>query len=611
MESAVQGLRYPSLMSFSPLTAPLWVLSPADPTATARLSKRLDLAPPVAALLHNRGHHDPAATRVHLDASPMGLHDPMDMPDMPAACERLLRAVDSGETILVHGDYDVDGVTGTAILMRLFQLVGARAEWHIPNRMTDGYSFGEHSITRAQAVGATLVISVDNGTSAFETIAALKERGIDTIVTDHHEPPPPHPTLGALPPAVAIVNPKLATSKYPFRELCGGAVAFKLAWAFARTLSEREGETGRVSPRFKAFLEDCLSYVAIATLCDVVPLEDENRIFARAGLTALARSENPGLHALACIAGIEEKPRLVAQDITFAIGPRINASGRLGSAQRAVELLLAQDATTARRLAAELDDLNHQRKRIEADVLEQARLEAQRFLDRYEHPILLIAGQGWHQGVVGIVAARLVEEFGRPAIVIGLDGLEGRGSARSVAGFSVLEALHGGAAHFLRYCGHGAAAGMEIRADAVDAARAAVVAHTKQLIGTAGLTAPPIQLDTDLPLAQLTEGLMHQIDRLEPFGQGNAEPLFLARNARLDGVPRRVGQDGAHLSLRLRDGARAFKAIAFRLGPRADELRPGTPIHVAFRPVWNTFRGRTSLELQILDFQVDDLTLST
>ena len=572
------------------------------------LAKRLDLAAPVAALLVNRGHSDPSATRTHLDASPMGLHDPMGLPNMPAACARLLKAVEGGETILVHGDYDVDGVTGTSLLMRLFDLIGAKAEWHIPNRMTDGYSFGDHSIQRAQAAGATLVISVDNGTSAFETIAGLKERGIDTIVTDHHEPPPPHPVFGVLPCAVAIVNPKLTSSTYPFNELCGGAVAFKLAWAFARTLSEASGEAAgdRVAPSFKAFLEDCLSYVAIATLCDVVPLRDENRIFARAGLSALGRSKNPGLAALARIAGIDEKPRLCAQDVTFAIGPRINASGRLGSAQRAVELLLSKDADQARRLAAELDELNAERKRIEAGVLVEARLAAARFEDKDEHPVLLVAGQGWHQGVVGIVAARLVEEFGRPAIVIGLDGLEGRGSARSIDSFSVLEAMHGAAGEFLRYGGHAAAAGQ------VNAARAAIEVRTREMLATAGLdeiVAPPLTLDIDLPLAGLNEGIMHQIDRLEPFGQGNAEPIFLARNARLDGPPRRVGVDGAHLSLTLRDGARSFKGIAFRLGPRADELLPGTPIHVAYRPTWNTFRGRTNLELQVLDFQVANLNV--
>ena len=583
-----------------------WVRRDLDPDLVARLGKRLDLCEPVAALLAGRGWSDPDATRRHLAASPMGLHDPGLLPDMAAACDRLTAAAEAGETVLVHGDYDVDGVTGTAILMRLFDLVGLRAAWHIPNRMTDGYSFGEHSLAKCREVGATLVISVDNGTSAFDTIAALKAAGVDTIVTDHHEPPPADPVHGALPDAVAIVNPKRADSAYPWRELCGGAVAFKLAWAFARRLEG--GDAGRVSGRLKAFLEDALSYVAIATLCDVVPLEDENRIFARAGLTSLCHSTNPGLAALARVAGLEGKPRLGAQDVTFSIGPRINASGRLGSAQRAVELLLAKDDTEAARLADELDELNEERKRIEAGVLELAREAAAPFADREAHPVLVVAGQGWHQGVVGIVAARLVEEFDRPAIVIGLDGAEGRGSARSVPGFDVLAAMHGAADHLSRYGGHAAAAGCEVAADAVDLARTAIEDRARELIAArGGLDAPPLVVDTELPLSVLSENVMHQVDRLEPFGAGNDEPLFLARGARLDGPPRRVGADGAHLVLELRHGARVFKGIGFRMGDREDELRPGVPVHLAYRPMWNTFRGRTSLELRLVDFRVGDL----
>ncbi|MDF1798715.1 MAG: single-stranded-DNA-specific exonuclease RecJ [Planctomycetota bacterium] len=591
-------------------TALPWVLRPLDEAVAARLGKRLDLAAPVAALLAGRGHTDPADARKHLDASPMGLHDPGLLPDMALACDRLMRAVEGGETILVHGDYDVDGVTGTTVLMRLFSLIGAKAVWHIPNRMTDGYSFGTHSLERAKATGATLVISVDNGTSAFETIADLKAAGVDTIVTDHHEPPPPHPKYGALPDAVAIVNPKLPTSEYPWRELCGGAVAFKLAWAFARKLEAGPDGVGRVSPRMKAFLEDSLSYVAIATLCDVVPLRDENRIFARAGLASLVRSTNPGLAALARVAGLADKPRLSAQDVTFGIGPRINASGRLGSAQRAVELLLATNDEDASRLADELDELNQERKRIEAVVLDEARIAAGEYPDAEAHPVLFVAGQGWHQGVVGIVAARLVEEFGRPAIVVGLDGDEGRGSARSVAGFDVLAAMRGADGIFARYGGHAAAAGCEIRADAVDDARTAIQQHAKQLIAAAGgITAPPLIVDVELPLANLNEAIMHQVDRLEPFGAENDEPLFLAKDVRLDGPPRRVGVDRNHLILELRHGARVFKAIGFRMGEREDELRPGVPIHAAYRPMWNTFRGRTNLELRLIDFQVGELRI--
>ncbi|MDG1500136.1 MAG: single-stranded-DNA-specific exonuclease RecJ [Planctomycetota bacterium] len=590
-------------------TGPLWSLRTPDSALVGRLAKRLDLASPIAALLVNRGHEEPANTRSHLEASPMGLHDPMLMPDMQKACERLQQAVEGGETILVHGDYDVDGVTGTTILMRLFDLLGAKAVWHIPNRMTDGYSFGDHSVKKAQDNGATLVISVDNGTSAFETIHKLKQLGIDTIVTDHHEPPKPSEEYGELPCAVAIVNAKLPTSTYPFPELCGGAVAFKLAWAFAK---HTEG-TERVSTRFKAFLEDALSYVAIATLCDVVPLRDENRIFARSGLAALGRSKNPGLAALAKVAGLDEKPKIGAQDVTFGIGPRINASGRLGSAKSAVELLLAKDEKEGKRLAAVLDEMNIERRAIEKDVLEEAREEAEKYRDKTKYPILFVAGQGWHQGVVGIIAARLTEEYGRPAIVIGLDGDEGRGSARSIAGFSVLEAMHGAAKQFMRYGGHAAAAGCEIREDQVEAARESVNAHTKAWLAERNLTeiiAPPLVLDTELPLSVLSDGIMHQVDRLEPFGEANAEPLFLASDVRLDGPPRRVGADQSHLMVNLRQGAKVYKAIAFKMGPRADELIPGTPIHIAYRPMWNTFRGRTKLEIQLLDFQVGDLRIA-
>jgi len=233
------------------------------------------------------------------------------------------------------------------------------------------------------------------------------------------------------------------------------------------------------------------------------------------------------------------------------------------------------------------------------------------FADAEQHPVLLIAGQGWHQGVVGIVAARLVEEFGRPAIVVGLDGDEGRGSARSIPGFDVLAAMHGAAEHFERYGGHAAAAGCEVREDAIDAARAAVEERAHELIAAAGgIAAPPLVIDTELPLSLLAEGVMHQVDRLEPFGAGNDEPLFLARDTRLDGPPRRVGADRSHLILELRHGPRVFKAIGFRMGEREDELRAGVPVHVAYRPMWNTFRGRTNLELRLVDFRVGDLDLS-
>jgi single-stranded-DNA-specific exonuclease len=547
----------------------------------------------LATLLVLRGHAEPERAEAHLAASPMGLHDPFLLPGMAAATERIARAVRQRETILVHGDYDVDGVTGTALLMRLFALLGARAVWHIPNRLEHGYSFGAHSLERAAAEDAKVVISVDNGTAAHAVIAALKERGVDTVVTDHHEAPP-----GPLPDATAIVNPKLADSRYPLRELCGGAVAFKLAWGLCQELAG----TRRVSDEWKRFLEEATSYVAIATVCDVVPLLDENRVFARFGLKALERTQNPGLAALLAVAGLAGAP-LTAQDVGFQIGPRLNASGRLGSAERAVELLLAREASRARALAAELDALNQRRKALELAVLSEARAAARECTDRDEHPVLVLAGQGWHQGVVGIVAARLTEEFGRPAIVIGLDGASGRGSARTVGRFHVLEAIAGAAEHLERFGGHEQAAGLEIRSECVPEARRAIQARAREMLAGAGHPELALEIDCELGFEHMTEARMRELERLAPFGAANPAPVFLARGVHLAEPPRAVGAEKGHLLLHLRKGAHVLKALAFRAGPRLAELALGRTLDAVFTPKWNTFRGETSLELELLDFR--------
>jgi single-stranded-DNA-specific exonuclease len=548
----------------------------------------------LASLLIARGWAEPALARNHLDPKLSALHDPALLPGMKRATARIRQAIESGETILVHGDYDVDGVTGTALLMRLFELLRAKALWHIPNRFTDGYSFGQHSIERAKAVGARLVISVDNGTSAGETIAALGREGIEVIVTDHHEPP----ADGALPDAVAIINPKLANSSYPFRELCGGAVAFKLAWGLAQEMSGAQ----RVRADLRDFLVDAMSYVAIATVCDVVPLVDENRILARYGLRALEATHNHGLRALLKVADLNGR-RLDAEDVAFKIGPRINASGRLGSAARAVELLLAPDENSARRAALELDLCNEERRRLEAQLLPQVMEAAQPYADAEQHPLLVLAGQGWHQGIVGILAARVAERFQRPAILIGLDGPQGRGSARTVEGFHLLDAIEAGRAHVLRAGGHGQAAGLEIEAQCVEAFRLAVNQRAREMRAQTPLVQRTLWIDHELPFAEVNEELMRQLERLRPFGQHNERPAFLSRGLRLAEEPRTMGADKSHLGLQLRAGAQVLRAMAFRMGARASELKAGTDIHAVFTPKWNHFRGETRLELEILDFR--------
>ena len=581
-------------MSASPSVAALtWRRRKPDPSAVQSLVRQKRLPEVLASLLVSRGHTDADEVERHLAASPMGLHDPLLFPGMDAATARIERAIADGETILVHGDYDVDGVTGTSLLMRLFRLIGAKAVWHIPNRLVDGYSFGAHSIERARATGAKVVISVDNGTSAHEVIAGLKAIGVDTIVTDHHEPPP-----GPLPDAVAIINPKLEGSTYPWRELCGGAVAFKLAWG----LVQARGRGRKASPELKAFLEEATAYVAIATVCDVVPLVDENRVFARFGLKALETSDSPGLRALCKVAGISGRA-LTAEDVAFQIGPRINASGRLGSAHYAVECLLADDDESAQELAAKLDELNLSRREIEREVLAEARVMAGDYADAERHPVLVLAADGWHQGVVGIVAARLTEEFGRPAIVIGLDGETGRGSARTVGTFSVLDAITAAAPHLERFGGHTAAAGLEIRADQVDNARRAIEARAREMLADTPIAEQDLWIDFELPFGQMTVDTMRHLDRLAPFGEENEKPILVSTGVHLAAPAREVGSDRSHLLLSLRDGPHTLKAMAFRQAPRLPDLQMGRPLDIAYTPRWNTFRGQTNLELELHDFR--------
>ena len=574
-----------------------WTLRRPPRPVVDGLISTLRVPPLVATLLANRGHEPGEEVVRHLEPDLHHLHDPLLLPGMEAACARLGRAIDGGEPILVHGDYDVDGVTGTALLVRLLRHLGARVHWHVPDRFADGYSFGEHSLRKAREVGAAVVVSVDNGTSALETIGALTEMGIDTIVTDHHEPP-----RGELPPALAIVNPKLEDSSYPFRELCGAAVAFKLAWGLAQERSGA-GRGGRVTRELRELLVDLMGLVALATVCDVVPLIDENRILARFGLRALEGTSSAGLRALLSVAGLGDGRRLCAEDVGYQLGPRINAAGRMLHAGRAIEVLLAEEESTARDRARELDELNRERKRIEGMLLREALVAARPFEDAARYPVLVVAGQGWHQGVIGIVAARLADRFGRPALVIGLDGELGRASARSVPGVSILELMHHGARHMLRYGGHAMAAGCEVRADAVDDLREAICAGARGVGGAA----PPdsvLELDAELPLREMTPLLMRQIDRLEPFGERNEGPLLYTPDLRLAQPPRVIGADGTHLILHLRRGEVVHKALAFGMASRVDELTLGAPIHIAYRPRWNTFRGQTNLELVLEDFRV-------
>ncbi|MCH2104238.1 MAG: single-stranded-DNA-specific exonuclease RecJ [Planctomycetes bacterium] len=577
----------------SATTSQNWKLRELDSALGEELARGTGQPPLLGRLLTARGIESLETAQAHLKPNFAGLHDPSQLPGMEAATARLQQAIDGGETILIHGDYDVDGTTGTTILVRLLRHFDAKVAWHIPNRFTDGYAFGDHSIRKAQETGATLVISVDNGTSSLETITELKELGIDTIVTDHHEPP-----TGALPPAVAIVNPKLPDSAYPFRELCGGAVAFKLAWGLCQRISGAE----RVRPELADFLRDSMAYVAIATFCDVVPLEDENRILAHFGLRSLSGTRIEGLRALLEVSGLDDGRKLRGDHIGFQVGPRINAPGRLETAAKTVEVLLADERDEARRLAKAMEELNRTRKEMQAALSQEVIERAGALGPTSEAPVAFLAGEGWHQGLVGIVAARVAETLHRPAFIAHIEGDEAVGSVRSVPGVDALEILRGAEGIYTKGGGHAAAAGFTVPTDRIEEMRAALYAKTLELYPGGVFPERPLWIDAELDITDVSRDNILCLDALEPYGQGNEAPIFVSRDLRLAEPPRIIGADKTHLMLKFRRGSYTIKAMAFGMAHRFDELEMGQPIHAVYHHSWNTFRGETNLELQLIDF---------
>jgi len=577
----------------SPSTSPTWKMRPIDSALGEELARGTGQPPLTGRLLAARGLKSVEDASIFLQPDLAGLHNPALLPGMEAATARLAKAIEDGETILIHGDYDVDGTTGTSILVRLLRHLDAKVAWHIPNRFTDGYAFGDHSIRKAQETGATLVISVDNGTSSLETITELKELGIDTIVTDHHEPP-----TGALPPAVAIVNPKLSDSEYPFRELCGGAVAFKLAWGLCQEVTGAE----HVRADLKQFLAEALAYVAIATFCDVVPLEDENRILAHFGLRALAGTNQAGLRALLKVSGLDDGRKLRGDHIGFQVGPRINAPGRLETAAATVEVLISDDPAEAKALAKRMEDFNLQRKEMQSALSAEVLETAQNLGPTSQDPVAFLVGEGWHQGLVGIVAARVAETLHRPAFIAHIEGEEAVGSVRSVPGVNALEILRGAEGIYTRGGGHAAAAGFTVPTEKIDEMRAALYAKALELHPGGVFPERPLWIDAELPFEEVRAETILCLDMLEPYGQENEAPVFFSRDLRLAEPPRVIGADRTHMKLTLRSGSHTLKALAFGMAHRFDELQMGDPIHVVYRHSWNTFRGQTNLELQLLDF---------
>lgn len=570
-----------------------WEVRTGDSAQTAKLSKEIGVSPVLARLLINRAFFEADESRRFLQPLLTHLTPPTLIHDMEIAASRIAKAIERKEKVLVYGDYDVDGVTGTTLMLDFLRLSGLEPSYYIPCRLTEGYGFSQQFLDRLDDLDPDLILSIDNGIASRESIAVMNAKGKEVIVTDHHEPPPD------LPEALALVNPKLAEDSRGLHDLCGAAVAYKTAWAVAEKLSPSR----RVSEEFRSFLVDSLGLVALGTICDVVPLRWENRVLASFGLRALLHSKKPGLKALLDLACPSGEP-ISEEDVGFRIGPRINAAGRMGHADRAIDLLMADDYNAGMAIAKELESINRKRKETEQGILEEATRQIEEQDGGPDQPVFVLAAQGWHSGVVGIVAARIAETYHRPTVLIGLDGDRGRGSARSIHGVDLLDLIRTCSSPLIRFGGHAFAAGLEILEKDVDDFRDQMKSAASTEIGE-GSDGPRVEVDLEVSLENLSLPLVDELRLLAPYGKDNPPPVFLATGVELAGAPRIVGSTSRHLSLFVRQGKTVLRAIGFNLASHYESLLERRPFSILFVPIRNSFRGQTSMELQLLDLRTD------
>jgi single-stranded-DNA-specific exonuclease len=573
--------------------AKVWQLVPHDAAAVERIAAALRISPIAAQLLLNRGHVDADAARRFLDSHLTALHAPELLTGIPLAVDLLEAAIRDKKRICVYGDYDVDGISGTAILWNLLHLLDVAVDFHMPNRLEDGYGLRSSTLTQLAQQGTQVVVTVDCGITGIEEAQTARQLGLQLVITDHHE------HINELPVADVLVHPGLPGGTYPFRGLSGAGVAFKLAWALCQRLSGSE----KVLPKFREFLLDAVALASLGLIADVVPLQDENRIFVKHGLNRLQTAPTVGLKALLESANLNSGAMLRAEDVAFKLAPRLNAAGRLGCARLVVELLTTTNAEKARDLATYLDGQNKERQNLERRFTREARelLEAS---DWQTQPAIVLHHPDWHPGVIGIVAGRLAEQFGRPALVIASRDDPASGSGRSIPGFALHEALQACTGELISHGGHAAAAGFKVALNRIDALRAKFCEYTAAHFPQGVPPLPRLVLDAEVPLSALTFGLLQEIDRLEPYGANNPRPRFLAGGLQIMGEPRRIGGGERHLSFRVRQTGTNLRAVAFGLGDRLEELiSAGGQCCLAFTPRINEWNGMRSIELEVSDFQ--------
>jgi single-stranded-DNA-specific exonuclease len=572
-----------------------WRLFPHDPARIALMERNAGVSPIVAQLLVSRGVTDLTDVRRFLEAKLGDLHDPELLPGIPNAADRITAAIRDRRRIVIYGDYDADGMTATSILYLCLRLLQADVAYYVPNRLEEGYGLNGEALRTLATRGTSMVVSVDCGIGSRAEADLARELGIELIVTDHHEFGP------QLPNAAAIVHPRLPGQTYPFGDLCGAGVAFKLAWA----LCCRASASKKVSEPMRNFLLSAIGLAAIGTVADVVRLVDENRILVRHGLVSLRERPVRGLQALMQVTKLLQKPSLGAEDIGFTIAPRLNAAGRLGQAQLGVELLTTDSQERATALSEYIHQLNSSRESLERSVYLAATKQIKEQFQE-DDPAFVLAGAGWHAGVIGIVAGRLAEKLTRPVVLIALDELgvkPGSGSGRSAGTVNLHTALGACSRHLVAHGGHSAAAGLKIAPHCVDAFRTEFCEFVANAVSGTD-RAGEIAVDGEAAFCQLTIPTVQHIESMAPFGHGNPRPILCATGVRLTEPPKRIGGGERHLAVRLIQHQTPLRGIAFGQSEWFDELsQTDGLLDVVYRPVINEFQGRRSVEIHMVDWR--------
>ena len=564
-----------------------WQVADPDPTTQDRLAAELALSPLLCQILINRGITDAAAARTFLSPSLHDLHDPFQLAGMDAAVRRIVAAMQQGEQMAVYGDYDVDGVTATALLLTFFESLGLRVVSYIPERQGEGYGLNAEAMHQLARQGTQLLITVDCGSTALAEVALARELGIDTIITDHHQPPE------TLPAALAVLNPHQPACSYPNKNLCGVGLVFKLLTAL-RASMRQAGMLRERLPNLKRHLD----LVALGTIADVTPIRGENRVIVHYGLQELTHTLKPGLQALRQVSGRQDRAANVGE-VGFQLAPRLNASGRLGSAAQSLGLLMARDRPEAERLAGLLDDVNQQRRTLQRNV-EQTVHERIGQLYGGTPPAAIVLGHAdWHLGVVGIVAARIAEHYHRPTFLLQVNNGIARGSGRSIPAFDLYGGLQHCAEWLQQFGGHRYAAGLTMAAEHLPALQEAFIRYADDRLGPEDLR-PVLRLEAVVSLADVTETLVNEMAGLAPHGSSNPAPVFAAYGVHAASPIRRLGHEGQHARFRVEQQDTALEAIAFQQADHvAEAVAKASVLDIAFTPVFNQWRGRRTLELQL------------